>query len=93
MSNPRISDLKYQLLATAALFFGLFFVEYPPIFLLGYWSWSGAVHKILSGAIIVLNLFITQYMMRRWGFFRQVQKVNDENAQEAIPEENEAENK
>jgi hypothetical protein len=81
-----MSDFKYQLLATGALFFGLFFIEYPPIFLLGYWSWSGAIHKTLSGIIIVLNLFITQYMVRRWGFFRQAPKVDSGKAQEEVPQ-------
>lgn len=64
------------------LFFGLFLIEYPPIFLMGYWSWNGAIHKTLSGALIVLNLFITQYAVRRWGFFRHAPAVDGEKLRE-----------
>ena len=65
------------MLVTAALFFGLFFVEYPPLFALGYWEWPYTVgytaHKVISGLFILLNLGITQYVVRRWGFFRRQQ--------------------
>ncbi len=44
---------------------GLFFVEYPPIFLLGYWSWSGAVHKTITGVLLVANLLAAQIAARR----------------------------
>jgi hypothetical protein len=69
-SIPRTSELKYQVLITLSFFLGLFFIEYPPLFLAGYWSWGYWVHKILSGAFIVLNLLLTQFLVRRWGFFR-----------------------
>jgi hypothetical protein len=74
MTTGRLSQPKYQVLVTASLFFGLFFIEYPPLFELGYWAWPYTVgytaHKILSGLFIILNLGITQYAVRRWGFFR-----------------------
>jgi hypothetical protein len=68
---PRTSQFKYQILITGALFLGLFFIEYPPLFVIGYWSWGYWPHKILSGVFIALNLYLTQYSVRRWGFFRR----------------------
>lgn len=63
------------MLVTGAIFFGLFLIEYPPLFSLGYWAWPYTVgytaHKVLSGLFIILNLGITQFVVRRWGFFRQ----------------------
>ncbi len=59
-----------QLLVALCILVGLFFVEYPPIFLVGYWAWGALVHKTLSGVFIVLNLLITQYATRRLGFFQ-----------------------
>jgi hypothetical protein len=98
MSSPRMSSFKYQVLVTASLFFGLFFIEYPPLFLVGYWSWTPTVafvaHKTISGVFIILNLFITQYAVRRWGFFRRAPSVEGEKTQGAVsqagpsPEEN-----
>lgn len=42
---------------------------------MGYWAWPYTVgytaHKILSGLFIILNLGITQFAVRRWGFFRK----------------------
>jgi len=69
---PRLGrqGFKYQLLVTASIFVGLFFIEYPPIFLLGYWSWGAAVHKALTGVLLVLNLLLAQFAARRLGFFR-----------------------
>ena len=49
----------------APIFFGLFFVEYLPLFAVGYWSWGYWVHKILSGIFILLNLAIAEYAVRR----------------------------
>jgi hypothetical protein len=68
-------DSKYQLLVAVALYVGLFFVEYPPVFLLGYWSWGAVVHKALTGVLLVLNLLATQYATKRLGFFRSNQKA------------------
>jgi len=78
MLTGRLSMLRYQVLVTAAVFFGLFLVEYEPLFALGYWAWpytvGYTVHKILSGLFILLNLGITQYAVRRWGFFQRPAK-------------------
>ncbi len=74
MSRPRLG-FKYQLLVTVSMFVGLFFLEYPPIFLLGYWSWGGAVHKTLTGILLLLNLLLAQYAARRLGFFRSASKA------------------
>ncbi|MDG6925358.1 MAG: hypothetical protein JRN09_02270 [Nitrososphaerota archaeon] len=67
--------MRYQVLVTAGVFFGLFFIEYPPLFMLGYWAWPYTVgytaHKVISGLFILLNLGITQYAVRRWRFFRR----------------------
>ena len=85
MARGRTSELRYQVLITGALFFGLFFVEYPPLFLLGYWSWGYWPHKVLSGIFIVLNLFVTQYAVRRWGFFRRAPQVDGEQIDRPVP--------
>jgi hypothetical protein len=61
---PR-SDANLYLTVAAPIFFGLFFAEYLPLFAVGYWSWSGVVHKILSGAFLLLNLGIAEYSVRR----------------------------
>jgi len=47
----------------------LFFVEYPPIFLLGYWTWGGFVHKVLSGVILIMNLLLAQFVAKRLRLF------------------------
>jgi hypothetical protein len=62
-------DFRLQLLVGASILVGLFFVEYPPMFLLGYWSWSGFVHKTITGVLLVLNLIIAQQATKRLGFF------------------------
>ena len=64
--------LGYRLAIAVLLFVMLFLVEYPPIFLLGYWSWSGWVHKTLTGVLLVLNLLVVQYATRRLGLFQAV---------------------
>ncbi len=66
---------KSQFLVVLAIYIGLFFVEYPPIFLVGYWSWSGLVHKTITGVLLALNLVITQYVARRLGLFGMGRKV------------------
>ena len=86
MSRPRRLDFAYQLLVAISILVGLFFVEYPPIFLLGYWSWSGLVHKTITGLLLVLNLLIAQYATRRWGFFRNVGQVDRENIPQHPPD-------
>jgi hypothetical protein len=79
MPHGRLAQLRYQVLITAGIFFGLFFIEYPPLFMLGYWAWPYTVgytaHKVLSGLFIVLNLGITQYAVRRWGFFQKAPRT------------------
>ena len=80
-SVGRISSLPLQVLVTGAIFFGLFFIEYPPLFALGYWAWPYQVgftaHKVISGLFILLNLGVTQYVVRRWGFFRRSPKTGE----------------
>lgn len=61
---PRL-DPKSQLLLAVSILVGIFFLEYPPIFALGYWSWGAALHKTLTGALLVLNLVVAQYATRR----------------------------
>jgi hypothetical protein len=90
MSRGRLSQRNYQVLVTAGVFFGLFFIEYPPLFQLGYWAWPYTVgytaHKILSGLFIILNLGITQYAVRRWGYFRGAPGTDAESAKAAAPQ-------
>ena len=62
--RPR-SDLSLYLTVAAPIFFALFFVEYLPLFAVGYWSWGGFVHKVLSGIFLLLNLGIAEYSVRR----------------------------
>jgi hypothetical protein len=66
---------KAQVAVVLAIYIGLFFVEYPLIFMLGYWSWGGLVHKIITGVLIALNLVITQYTSRRLSLFGGAQKA------------------
>jgi hypothetical protein len=68
--------LKAQVAVTIALYVGLFFVEYPPIFILGYWGWGAVVHKIITGVLIALNLVVTQYAARRLGLFRRAKEAD-----------------
>ncbi len=63
-------DFKSQVIVALSTLVGLFFIEYPPLFLLGYWSWSASVHKILTGAFLIANLVIAQQVVRRLGFDR-----------------------
>lgn len=57
--------LNLYLTVAAPIFLGLFFLEYPPLFLMGYWSWSALVHKTLSGIFLILNLAVAEYAVRR----------------------------
>ena len=84
MSATRLG-FKSQLLVTLALYIGLFLVEYPPIFLMGYWSWGAVVHKSLTGVLIVLNLLITQRLARRLGLFRAVPEADGERDGQRVP--------
>jgi len=63
--TTRGGRLRLQVIVAVAVLVGLFFVEYPPIFALGYWTWSGAVHKALTGVFLIVNLVIGQYVARR----------------------------
>lgn len=60
---------KAQIAVVLAFYVGLFVVEYPPIFLLGYWSWGALVHKTITGVLLAVNLVITQQAARRSGMF------------------------
>ena len=63
--GPEKSTLALYLKVAAPIFFGLFLLEYPPLFLFGYWTWSGTLHKILSGIFLILNLAVAEYAVRR----------------------------
>jgi hypothetical protein len=67
--GPRKSELKFQLFLAVSILVGLFFVEYPPLFLLGYWSWGATAHKTITGVLLVANLLLAQYASKRMGFF------------------------
>ena len=75
MSLARLG-FKSQVAVVLAFYVGLFFVEYPPIFLLGYWSWGGLVHKTITGVLLAVNLVITQYAAKRLGLFRSRQRLD-----------------
>jgi hypothetical protein len=78
MTTTSIARLgfKSQVLVVLGLYVGLFFVEYPPIFLLGYWSWGALVHKTITGVLLAVNLIITQYTAKRLGLFRSAPKFD-----------------
>jgi len=61
---------KSQVAVVLAFYVGLFFIEYPPIFLLGYWSWGAFAHKALTGVLLAVNLVITERAAKRLGLFR-----------------------
>ncbi len=67
---------KAQVAVVLALYVGLFFVEYPPIFLLGYWSWGALAHKTLTGVLLAVNLVITQYSAKRLGMFGSARRMD-----------------
>lgn len=60
---------RYQVAIAAAIYIGLFFVEYPPIFLVGYWSWGALVHKTLTGVLLAVNLVLAEIAVKRLGLF------------------------
>jgi len=68
-----VSGFKAQLLLSIGILLAMFLVEYPPIFAMGYWGWGALIHKVLSGVLIALNLVITQFLVRRLGFFQASQ--------------------
>lgn len=76
---------KSQVAVVLAFYIGLFFVEYPPIFLLGYWSWGALAHKTLTGVLLAVNLVITQYAAKRLGLFRVPMKVESGKAEQDPP--------
>jgi hypothetical protein len=76
---------KAQVAVVLALYVGLFFVEYPPIFILGYWAWGGLVHKVITGVLIALNLVITQFAARRLGLFERDKKPDRGDADDRDP--------
>jgi hypothetical protein len=71
MARGSVSRLgfKSQVAVVLAFYVGLFFVEYPPIFLLGYWSWGAFAHKALTGVLLAVNLVITERAAKRLGLF------------------------
>ena len=77
-SRLRELDFKYQFLVALSIFVGLFFMEYPPMFLLGYWSWGPVVHKTITGALLILNLVLAQQAAKRLGLFEGGSKARAE---------------
>ena len=71
-------SFKAQVAVLLAFYVGLFVVEYPPIFLLGYWSWGALVHKTITGVLLAVNLVITQYTAKRLGMFGSAKKTEGE---------------
>ncbi len=68
-------DFKYQVLVTVGILVGLFFVEYPPLFAVGYWSWSGTVHKTITGILLIVNLVLAQLAAKKLGYFRHAKEI------------------
>ncbi len=77
-------DFRSQVLIALAILVGLFFVEFPPLFLIGYWSWGATVHKILTGAFLIANLVIAQHVARRWGSIRDGRRPEGDRAQKGL---------
>jgi hypothetical protein len=75
---------KAQLAVVLALYVGLFFVEYPPIFLMGYWSWGALVHKTITGVLLAVNLVITQYAAKRLGLFRSARSAHQAEPKKSV---------
>ncbi|MDA4132441.1 MAG: hypothetical protein OK454_04855 [Thaumarchaeota archaeon] len=69
--------MRYQLVLFFAIFLSLFFIEYPPLFLAGYWSWGAFVHKVLSGVFLILNLVLADFARKRLGYVSGSPKAND----------------
>jgi hypothetical protein len=72
---------KTQVAVVLCFYVGLFFVEYPPLFIVGYWSWGALVHKSITGVLLAVNLVITQYAAKRLGLFRGSRGVDREATQ------------
>ena len=68
-NGPIVSGFKAQLLLSIGILLAMFVIEYPPMFAMGYWGWGAITHKVLSGVLIAANLVITQFVVRRLGFF------------------------
>ena len=77
MSSPRKPGVKSEIILGVSILVGLFFVEYPLIFPLGYWSWGALAHKTLTGMLLVLNLLMAQYATKRLGFL-SVRRADEE---------------
>ncbi len=45
---------------------------------MGYWSWGGFVHKVLSGFFLILNLVITELARKRLGFVSATPRAEGE---------------
>jgi hypothetical protein len=84
-SGTGMLDSKSQVLLALSILVGLFFVEYPPLFLLGYWSWGAAVHKTLTGAFLVTNLLVAQFVARRLGPVRGGRRTDGSDARNGLP--------
>jgi hypothetical protein len=78
-------DFKSQVLVALSILVGLFFIEYPPLFLLGYWTWGAAVHKTLTGAFLITNLLVAQFVARRLGSFRGGRRPGRSGVQKGLP--------
>lgn len=78
-------SFKSQVLVTLAVLVGLFFLEYPPLFALGYWSWGATVHKTTTGAFLIINLVAAQLVARRLGFFRDGSSSATKETQKSLP--------
>lgn len=76
-NRPVVSGFKAQLVLSIGILLAMFVIEYPPIFAVGYWGWGALVHKVLSGVLIAVNLVITQFLVRRLGFFRAPGVTNE----------------
>jgi hypothetical protein len=71
IARLREAGFASQVAFTVSILVGLFFIEYPPIFLFGYWSWGAVAHKTLTGILLITNLVVAQFIARRLGFFRR----------------------
>ena len=69
ISRARKLKLRYQVLLSVLILLAPYSIEYPLVFLFGYWSWGAAAHKSVDGALVILNLLIAQYVTKRLGFF------------------------
>jgi hypothetical protein len=83
IARLRDAGFASQVVVTVAILVGLFFIEYPPIFLFGYWSWGAVAHKTLTGILLVANLVVAQFVARRLGFFRRAPALQADGVEKA----------